>query len=254
MTDLPHSLTRSILIHAPREVVFRYFTDSERFARWWGKGSTIEPRVGGAVKIVYPNQIVVLGEVTTIEADRAITFTYGYESTQPELPPGSTLVTIELDDDPAGTRLQLRHDLPTEKARSEHDQGWRFQLALFANAVANENFAAVADTLDQWFEAWAETDPGRRRKLLEACTTEAVTMRDNYSNLSGRDQLEQHIVMCHIHMPGAKSRRTGEPKQCQGTAIVDWAATGADGNPQGQGTNVVQLAADGRIASVTGFW
>ena len=43
----PFSLEREILIHAGRETVFRFFTDSERFARWWGPGSRIEPRVAG---------------------------------------------------------------------------------------------------------------------------------------------------------------------------------------------------------------
>jgi hypothetical protein len=33
MTSLPHSLNRSLLICANRETVFRFFTNSERFAK-----------------------------------------------------------------------------------------------------------------------------------------------------------------------------------------------------------------------------
>jgi len=44
MTDLAFSLERTITIRAQRSTVFRFFTDSERFARWWGKGSEIDPR------------------------------------------------------------------------------------------------------------------------------------------------------------------------------------------------------------------
>ena len=51
---MPHRLERSVVIHAARDVVFNYFTDSTRWARWWGKGSTIDPRSGGAVLIVAP--------------------------------------------------------------------------------------------------------------------------------------------------------------------------------------------------------
>ena len=47
-------LDRTIEIRAARATVFRFFTESARWARWWGAGSTIEPVVGGAVRIVYP--------------------------------------------------------------------------------------------------------------------------------------------------------------------------------------------------------
>ena len=56
---MPHRLDRSILINAPRETVFGYFTDSERWARWWGQGSTIDARAGGAVSIVHPGGVQV---------------------------------------------------------------------------------------------------------------------------------------------------------------------------------------------------
>lgn len=252
--NLPHSLSRSLVIRAPRSVVFRFFTDSERFARWWGKGSTIAAEVGGEVKIVYPNEVVVLGEVTAIEPDTSIAFTYGYESTQPELPAGGSLVTIELFDDPGGTRLELRHDLPTENMRDQHRPGWRFALSQFANAVCSEHHAEVGARVDQWFEAWAETDPAARAELLKACATDDVTMQDAFSCVRGRDELDEHIAITHMHMPGVVGKRASEPKQCQGTALVEWVATDSAGNPKGKGTNVVRLAADGRIAAVVGFW
>ena len=39
-----------------------------------------------------------------------------------------------------------------------------------------------------------------------------------------------------------------------GVTVVTWTATDDAGNPKGRGVNVVRLAADGRIASVVGFW
>jgi hypothetical protein len=55
--NLTQTLERSVLIHAERATVFRYFTDSARFARWWGEGSSIDARPGGAMRIRYPNGI-----------------------------------------------------------------------------------------------------------------------------------------------------------------------------------------------------
>ena len=47
MNSLQHNLTRTIRIRAAREIVFGYFTDSARWANWWGAGSTIEAHPGG---------------------------------------------------------------------------------------------------------------------------------------------------------------------------------------------------------------
>jgi uncharacterized protein YndB with AHSA1/START domain len=251
---LPHSLTRSLLIRAPRDLVFRYFTDSARFARWWGEGSTIEGRVGGQVKICYPNQVVARGEVTELEPGRRIVFTYGYENSHPELPPGSSRVTIRLTDEPEATRHEFRHDQPEEKLRDHHVPGWRYHLPVFANVVADERHHAAADVIDAWFRAWAETDAAARADLLHTCTTDDVSMQDRFSCLHGREELHGHIGNTHVHLPGINMSRTGEPRHCQGTLLVDWAAADAQGAPRGKGTNVVRLHPDGRIASVVGFW
>lgn len=254
MTTLPHSLNRSLVIHAPRELVFRYFADSERFARWWGKGSHIDGRVGGAVRIVYPNQVVAGGTITRFEPSRLVAFTYGYEDPKKAIPLGGSLVTIELQEHPNGTLLDLRHDLPTATERDHHAPGWRFQLALFANVAATECHTGLAGVIDMWFQAWSEPDAAVRDRLLAQCTIDAVTMQDNYACLAGRSDLSHHITMCMMHVPNQVIRRSGEPRHCQGTALVDWTTTDATGAPRSKGTNVVRLAPDGRIAGVVGFW
>lgn len=253
MNDLPHSLNRSLVIRAPRDVVFRFFTDNERFARWWGVGSTIDGRVGGEMRIVYPNGVIARGQVTALEPGRRIVFTYGYEKAHPELPPGSSLVTIELADDPNGTKLSMRHDLPEAKVRDHHVPGWRYHFAVFANVVANEQHAGAGAMADRWFAAWAETDAQRRSDGLAACVTDDVTMQDPWSCLAGRDELHAHIANTHLHMPGMRMRRDGDARQCQGSALVAWIAFDATDAPRGQGVNVFRFAPDGRIAAVTGF-
>jgi uncharacterized protein YndB with AHSA1/START domain len=252
MTDLPHSLARSLVIRAPRALVFRYFTDSARFARWWGEGSYIDGRVGGAVHIVYPNRVVARGTITALDAGRRVVFTYGYEDPQKPIPVGGSLVTITLHDHADGTRLELRHDLADATARDHHVPGWRFQLACFANAVADDAHAAAEGHIDAWFAAWGEREAARRRDLLVGCTTDDVRMQDRWSCLVGRTELLDHIGACLVHAPGT-IRRAGPVRQCQGLALVDWTVPDAAGVERAKGTNAVQLAADGRIAGVTGF-
>ena len=97
-------------------------------------------------------------------------------------------------------------------------------------------------------------DPQARHNLLAAATTPAVSFRDAYAAVSGLDDLAAHIAAVHAFIPGLVFTPGSEARQCQGTALCDWTARGADGSPRGSGTNVFTLAPDGRIAGCVGFW
>ena len=249
---LEHSLERTVTILAKRETVFRFFTDSERWASWWGAGSTVDPRPGGPIRILYPGAIEVTGEVIEIVAPERIAFTYGFASGSP-IPPGSSRVTIRLEEERTGTRLILKHDFSDEKARDDHVQGWRYQLALFSNIVSAEVNANAADSIDAWFNAWANPNVEERAALLKQIATPAVEYRDRYSATNGADDLIAHITAAQFHMPGIRIERQGDVRQCQGTAFCSWNAN-RDGTTAGTGTTFFAFDAAGRIRSVTGFW
>jgi uncharacterized protein YndB with AHSA1/START domain len=253
MSGLDFVLDRTVTIAARRETVFRYFTDSERFAAWWGAGSRIEPVPGGAVHIRHPNAIVAGGTVEEIVPLERIVFSYGFESGQP-IPIGSSRVTITLEETSSGTLVRLHHELPSAEVRDEHVQGWRYQLALFANVVAREAHAGAAVLADRFFACWGETDAAKRRAELAALASAELAFRDPYSCTSGIDDLNAHIAASQRFMPGVVLRRQGEPRSCQGTALVDWVVNAPDGNVRARGTNVFEMTHDGRIARVTGFW
>lgn len=250
---LPFVVERTVLIAARRETVFDFFTDSARFAAWWGKGSTIDPRPGGALVIRYPNGVGAGGVIVEIEPPERVVFTFGYESGQP-VPTGGSRVTITLVATEAGTRLHLRHELPSAAARDAHVQGWRYQLALFANAAAQHEHAAVDPLADRFFALWAQADGPARRAELVALAADSLAFRDPYSCTDGLDDLDAQIAAAQRFMPGVVLARVGPARHCQGMALVDWVAKGADGTPRGKGTNVFELAPDGRIARVTGLW
>jgi uncharacterized protein YndB with AHSA1/START domain len=250
---LPHRLERSILIHAARETVFGYFTDSARWARWWGQGSTIEPRIGGAMRIVHPGGVQVAGEVLEIDPPSRIVFTYGYVSGQP-MPVGASLVTLQLDDDRHGTRLNLSHAFADEKVRDEMVQGWRYQLSVFGNLVADDTHGGASRAVDGWFAAWSEPDTAKREALLDHLATEEVRFRDRFSLIDGLSDLRPHLAAVHRFMPGLRLEREGDVRHCQGTVLADWVARAADGSERGRGTNVFAIGHHGRIESVVGFW
>jgi uncharacterized protein YndB with AHSA1/START domain len=251
--NLPYQLDRIVTIEAPRETVFRFFTDSGRWASWWGKGSTIDPRVGGRVRIVHPGNIEVSGEVLELREPERVVFTYGYVSGAP-IAAGGSRVTIRLEALGNATRLHLTHEFAAEQARAEFVQGWRFQLSLFSNAVLNELHAGAQATVDDWFALWAEPDAAIRTGTLARIAASDVRFSDQFSALAGDRDVAAHIEAAQRFMPGMKLMRRGEIRQCQGTVLVDWDAVGPDGSARGSGTNVFVLGGDGRINSATGFW
>lgn len=251
---LEHTIDRELLIRAPRAIVFGFFTDPERWARWWGKGSTIDPRPGGALLVVYPDGTRASGEVLELTPPERIVFTYGYEGAGKPIAPGGSRVTIRLAEERDGTRLAFLHELADRPTRDLHVQGWRYHLAVFANVVAAEAHAGVAAVADRWFAAWNEADAAMRERAFAELVTDDVAFQDAYSCTRGRNDLVAHVAGARVHMAGITLRRTAEPRQCQGTALVEWRATKADGSVLSKGTSVLELAPDGRLARVVGFW
>jgi uncharacterized protein YndB with AHSA1/START domain len=252
-TSLPHTLDRSLTIRAPRDIVFRYFTDSARWAAWWGAGSTIDATPGGRVYIRHPNGIEAGGDVVEVDPPSRIVFTYGFAGGRP-IPLGASRVTVTCDDVAEGTALRLVHEFADAGARDEHVQGWRYQFSVFANIVANEIHANAADLVDIWHQLWAEPDQDRRVAILDRIATSSIRFADRYSAVVGADELLPHIAATQRFMPGLTMRREGVVRHCQGTLLADWIASSADGQERGRGTNVYTLNAHGRIASVTGLW
>lgn len=252
MSELPYRLDRTITIQASPEVVFRYFTDNARWAAWWGAGSTIEPHPGGALYIRHPGGVETLGAVQEIQAPERIVFTYGFASGKP-IPPGASRVTIRLEPVAAGTRLSLAHEFGDSTARDEHIQGWRYQLSVFSNVVADEVNAGAAGIVDAWFQAWSEPEASRLEETFTRIASPDVRFNDRFSHLDGRDDLIAHIGAAQRFMPGVNLERFGDVRHCQGTVLADWIWRMANGDERARGTNVFVFGADGRIESVTGL-
>ena len=253
MTVLAHSLDRSLVIHAPREVVFRYFTDSARWAAWWGAGSSIDPKRGGQLLIRYPDGTEAVGEVLEVTAPERIEFTYGY-ATGEMIPPGGSRVLIRLDTHAEGTSLRLTHHFADEAARNHHVQGWRYQLSLFSNIVANEVHGAAGSKVDAWLAAWTIAEDGARTAALEKIVNDDVRFRDRFSAVDGVVELVPHIGAALRFMPGIRLERSGDVRHCQGVVLADWKAIDGGGQTRGTGTSVFTFAANGKLSAVVGFW
>jgi uncharacterized protein YndB with AHSA1/START domain len=118
---------------APREAVFRAFTDPAEMAKWWGpKGYTVpvcelDARPGGAwrTRMRDPDggTHCVGGVYREVVPPQRLAFTLAWDG---EGGPGhQTLVEIELAERGGTTTLTLTHErFETPEGRDKHAQGW----------------------------------------------------------------------------------------------------------------------------------
>lgn len=254
MTELVlrHSLDRAARFRARRERVFAFLSEPERWASWWGAGSSIDPVPGGRVTIRYPNGVEAGGEVLEIEAPSKLAFSFGYASGKP-MPIGASRVQLDLVEEGGETLVRLRHELADAAARDQHVQGWSYQLAVLANALGDSQHGTATERIDAWFAAWTVADAARRSELLDGAVAPGIAFRDRFGSVDGRTELNAHIEAVRRYLPETRISRSGPIRLCQGAALVDWRSTGADGSENGRGTNWFRFDADARITEVVGF-
>ncbi|MBI3451341.1 MAG: SRPBCC domain-containing protein [Rhodospirillales bacterium] len=125
------SLTRRF--DAPRETVFRAFTDAKMLRQWWGpKGFTcpradIDMRPGGAYRIEMcapSGEIKILaGVYREVSPPARLVYTWVWQ--QGDMAGVETLVTLDFVAHGRATELRVTHELlPSDRARELHGEGW----------------------------------------------------------------------------------------------------------------------------------
>ena len=127
------TLRLSRRIAAPREAVFRAWTDPAEVARWYGPATVkakkvkIDLRVGGAYSLemhgddggVHP----LTGVYREVQAPERLVFTWVWG--QGDHAGLETLVTVELREADGATELTLIHEhLASAQAAEHHEKGW----------------------------------------------------------------------------------------------------------------------------------
>jgi uncharacterized protein YndB with AHSA1/START domain len=115
-------------IDASPEEVFPFLIEPERYVRWMGVESKLDPAPGGAYRVRMSDDTVALGEFVAVEPARRLVFTWGWEGND-AIPPGSSTVEITLQEDRGSTLIRVRHSgLPDESAVQAHAEGWEKYL------------------------------------------------------------------------------------------------------------------------------
>jgi uncharacterized protein YndB with AHSA1/START domain len=123
---------------APDEV-FDFFIDPARLVRWIGLSASLEPVAGGSFRFeVQPGQFCE-GEYVEVRRPTLVSFTWGWTDPAWRLPPGASLVSVQLAPAGDGTRVRLTHSRLPSDLRPIHDEGWTtFLERLVATAVGHE--------------------------------------------------------------------------------------------------------------------
>ena len=248
----------SVDVAARPETVWRCVTEEALLSRWLSAGVSLEPRVGGAVRIDFARHgTVVEGVVEEVRPGERLVFSWGVGSgpQRAAMPPGSTRVRISLERTASGTRVTLRHEgLPSEKERRDHAMGWNGYLGSLAGVAPLAAVEGGPEALwDRWCEAWGETDAARRGAVLARCVSDDVAFRDLHAEGSGREWLSQWIGGCQAMFPGTRILRDGPVLHTRGSMLARWRCE-AGGAVVARGVNHGRLSGDGRLAAVEGFW
>jgi uncharacterized protein YndB with AHSA1/START domain len=140
MTE-PLVVQREVQIAAPPATVFAFLTDPEKIVSWMGAEATTEPHPGGLylVKGVRERANVARGAFREVVPIHRLAYSFGWEGRE-EVPPGSSLIEIDLVDRDGGTLLRMTQTgLPSEAQCASHDKGWAHYLGRLAMAAAGRN-------------------------------------------------------------------------------------------------------------------
>jgi uncharacterized protein YndB with AHSA1/START domain len=132
---------REIQIAAPAATVFAFLTDPEKILSWMGADATTEAHPGGLylVKGIGERAGVARGAFREVVPVHRLAYSFGWEGGE-EVPPGSSLIEIDLVDQDGGTLLRMTHSgLPNQAQCASHARGWAHYLGRLAMAAAGQN-------------------------------------------------------------------------------------------------------------------
>jgi uncharacterized protein YndB with AHSA1/START domain len=132
------TVRRETFIAAPPAVVFAYLTDPEKIVSWMGAQSGSEPRPGGVYLLqgVSRRQRTVRGSFREVVPVHRLAYSFGWDDSE-AVPPASSLVEIDLEDENGGTRLRMTHSgLPDADQCANHATGWAHYLARLSTVAA----------------------------------------------------------------------------------------------------------------------
>lgn len=115
-------------IAAPPAALFALLTDPDKILRWMGTEAEVEPQPGGLYLVNVTGARAARGAFREVVPVHRLAYSFGWDGSE-AVPPGSSLIEIDLIEEPAGTLLRFIHTgLPNAEQCAAHEQGWAHYL------------------------------------------------------------------------------------------------------------------------------
>jgi uncharacterized protein YndB with AHSA1/START domain len=138
MTE-PLVVRRETYIAAPAATVFAFLTDPEKIVSWMGTEAKTEMHPGGLYLLKGVGSMAARGAFREVVPVHRLAYSFGWEGSE-EVPPGSSLIEIDLIDRDGGTLLRMTHSgLPNAAQCASHNKGWAHYLGRLAMAAAGQD-------------------------------------------------------------------------------------------------------------------
>jgi len=109
-------------------------------------------------------------------------------------------------------------------------------------------------TVTQYMAAWNEADFAIRLNLLERCWADDGVYIDPGVELTGREQLSQHIAKVQASRPGARLEFMSGIDAHHDVVRFLWRLVRADGTAGDTSIDFGEIGPDGRLTRMTGFF
>jgi hypothetical protein len=112
----------------------------------------------------------------------------------------------------------------------------------------------AADVVRTYASAWLHADESARRRALEAAWADDGAYCDPTALVEGREALVEHIGGFQARMPAHQLAVTSDVEEHHGFLRFAWAIQDGDGNVVLEGIDFGELAGDGRLRRIVGFF
>jgi uncharacterized protein YndB with AHSA1/START domain len=140
MTDA-FVVRRETQIAAPPATVFAFLTDPQKIVSWMGMESVTDTHPGGVylLKGIGRGGRTARGAFREVIPVHRLAYSFGWDGDD-EVPPGSSLIEIDLIDRDGGTLMRMTHSgLPNETSCTNHATGWTHYIGRLSIAASGRD-------------------------------------------------------------------------------------------------------------------
>lgn len=122
-----------------------------------------------------------------------------------------------------------------------------------ARLPGTDTTPAAKEIWETYTSAWRAKTPEEKRAALRESVLPSAVYRDPLAECAGHDALVAYMLQFHRQLPGGHFETTYFLAH-HGRSIAKWKMLDEAGNQLGDGVSYAEYGADGKLASMSGFF